>query len=71
MNPAKLLVTLGIVLIVAGLLWTVGARFGLGRLPGDMTIRREHWTLYFPLTTCLLLSVLLSLVVWVIGRFGR
>jgi len=65
---ARFLVVLGLVLLVAGLLWPYLSQIGLGRLPGDIVIQRENVTLYFPLMTCLLLSVLLSLVLWVVNR---
>jgi hypothetical protein len=54
--------------MVVGLLWPYLSQIGLGRLPGDIVIKRENVTLYFPLTTCLLLSALLSLVFWVVNR---
>jgi hypothetical protein len=53
---------------VIGLLWPYLSQIGLGRLPGDIVIERENMTLYFPLMTCLLLSVLFSLVFWVVNR---
>jgi hypothetical protein len=65
---ARFLVVLGLVLLLAGLLWPYLSQIGLGRLPGDIVIQRENVTLYFPLMTCLLLSVLLSLVLWVVNR---
>lgn len=65
---ARFLITLGIVSLAAGLLWPYLSRIGLGRLPGDFVIERESMTFYFPLTTCLLLSLLLSLVFWVLNR---
>ena len=65
---ARFLVVLGLVLLVAGLLWPYLSQIGLGRLPGDIVIQRENVTLYFPPMTCLLLSVLLSLVLWVVNR---
>ncbi|MFQ5927495.1 MAG: DUF2905 domain-containing protein [Terriglobia bacterium] len=66
----KLLLVFGIVLVVVGGLLTLGPKLPgrLGRLPGDIIIRRENFTLYFPLVTCLLLSVILSLVLWLSGR---
>ena len=66
----KLLLVFGIVLVVVGGLLTLGPKLPgrLGRLPGDIVIRREHFTLYFPLVTCLLLSVILSLLFWVFRR---
>jgi hypothetical protein len=65
---ARFLITLGIVSLAAGLLWPYLSRIGLGRMPGDFVIERESMTFYFPLTTCLLLSLLLSLVFWVLNR---
>ena len=65
---ARSLVVLGLVLLVAGLLWPYLSQIGLGRLPGDIVIQRENVTLYFPLMTCLLMSVLFTLVFWVVNR---
>ena len=65
---ARFLIVLGLVILVAGLLWPYLSQIGLGRLPGDIVIERENMTLYFPLMTCLLLSVLFSLVFWVVNR---
>lgn len=66
----KLLLTFGLVLAALGLLLTLGPKLPgrLGRLPGDIIIRRENFTFYFPLVTCLLLSVILSLLFWLLGR---
>ena len=66
-----MLILVGIVLVGAGVLWLLGGRVGLGRLPGDIVVRGERSTFYFPLATCLLLSVLLSLVMWLVQRVGR
>ena len=64
----KLLVTLGVILVVAGLLWPYLSRLGLGRLPGDITIEGEHGDFYFPIVTCIILSVVLSLLLWLFRR---
>lgn len=61
---ARVLITLGLVILAIGLLWPYLSRLGLGRLPGDIVIQRENMTLYFPLMTCLLVSLLL----WVANR---
>ena len=70
MPLGRLLITLGLVLVVAGLLVTFAGRLPirLGRLPGDISIHGKNSSFYFPLTTCLLLSVLLSLVLWILRR---
>ena len=65
---ARFLIILGLVILVAGLLWPYLSRIGLGRLPGDIVIERDNMTLYFPLMTCLLLSVVLSLLFWLVNR---
>ncbi len=69
---ARLLIALGILLIVTGLLWGPISRLGLGRLPGDIVIERESFRLYVPVTSAILVSVVLSLVIGVIRMFtGR
>jgi DUF2905 family protein len=65
----RLLVIIGLVLVMAGLAWPYLARLGLGRLPGDIVIRGEHGGFYFPIVTCVLISVVLSAIFWLIGRF--
>ncbi|BAU27022.1 hypothetical protein DFP93_104106 [Aneurinibacillus soli] len=71
MNPmAKLLIIGGVILIVIGLLWQVGGRFlNLGRLPGDIVVEKENFRFYFPVVTCIVLSVVLSLIMYVIRLF--
>lgn len=72
MNPiAKLLVILGAIMIVVGLLWQVGGRFlPLGKLPGDIVVEKENFRFYFPIVTCILISVVLSLIGYLF-RFFR
>jgi hypothetical protein len=65
---ARWLIILGVVLLLAGLLWPWLSRLGLGRLPGDIRIETEGGGFYFPLMTCLIISVVLSLVLWLIRR---
>ncbi len=70
----KLLVIAGIVLVVAGVVLMAGSRFsyfGLGRLPGDIAYKGRHGYFYFPIVTCLLLSLLLTLVLWLISFLTR
>ncbi len=64
----KLLITLGIILLVAGLLWPLISKLGLGRLPGDIIIRREGFSFYFPLTTMIIISIVLTLIFRFWGR---
>ena len=65
---ARTLIVLGLVILLVGLLWPYLSRIGLGRLPGDIVIERENMTFYFPLMTCLLVSVVLSVVFWIANR---
>jgi hypothetical protein len=64
----KLLVIIGLVLVAAGLLWPYLARLGLGRLPGDIAVQGEHGGFYFPIVTCIVVSVVLSLIFWLAGK---
>ena len=64
----RALIAVGLVLVVAGLLWPLWAKLGLGRLPGDIRIEREGYSLYIPLTTGLIVSGLISLVLWFLRR---
>ena len=65
----KLLLGLGLFLAVAGLfLWKIAGRTPIGRLPGDIFIQKPGFTFYFPLATCILLSVVLSLLLWLLRR---
>jgi hypothetical protein len=65
---ARLLVILGLAILLIGLFWPYLCRFGWGRLPGDIVIERDNVTFYFPLMTCLLLSLLFSLIFWAVNR---
>ncbi len=69
----KLLVIAGVLLALVGLLiWGLGSKFAwFGNLPGDIRVERENFTFYFPIVSMLLLSVALSGVLWLIGKFFR
>ena len=66
----RMLIVAGAVLIVVGILFTFGERLPIrfGRLPGDITIRGKNTTFYFPVVTCVILSVVLSLIGWLFRR---
>jgi hypothetical protein len=65
----KTLIFLGILLVALGLLFSLGSKVPwLGRLPGDIYIYRGNFTFYFPLTTCILLSLLITLVLYLFRR---
>ena len=66
----RVLIILGILLVIIGLTVSYGPRmpFRIGRLPGDIYIHRNNTTFYFPIVTCILVSVVLSLVMWIFNR---
>jgi Protein of unknown function (DUF2905) len=64
----RLLIVIGLLIAAAGLLWPWIAKLGLGRLPGDIRIETQHGVFYFPLATSLLVSVILTLVLWLLRR---
>lgn len=68
MGFSRLLITLGIILVVAGLLWPYLTKLGLGRLPGDIVVERENSRFYFPVTTSILISLILSLLFWLFRK---
>lgn len=65
----KILIATGIVLVIAGLIFHFGKGLPLGRLPGDIHIKKENFSFYFPLTTGVLLSIILSLILYLVNRF--
>lgn len=71
MNLGKLLIVVGGVIVVVGLLLLLAGRLNLplGRLPGDFTYRGKNTVIYFPLATSLLLSVIISVILYLISRF--
>lgn len=65
---ARLLIATGVALVLLGLAWPWLAKLGLGRLPGDIVIERDGLRLYFPIVTCLLISVVVTVVLWWLRR---
>ena len=64
----RFLIIAGIVLVALGLLWPFIQRIGLGRLPGDIVIERPGFSFYFPIVTSIVISVVLSLLLWLLNR---
>jgi hypothetical protein len=62
------LILFGLLLVVLGIAWPWLAKLGLGRLPGDLRIERDGFGFYFPITTSLLISIVLSLLLWLFRR---
>ena len=65
---AKWLITIGIILVVLGLTWPLLAKLGLGSLPGDIKFERKGFTFYFPITTSILISLAITLILWIFRR---
>jgi hypothetical protein len=65
---SRTLIVFGIVIVLIGVLWPWLGRLGLGHLPGDIVIDRGNVKFYFPITTCVLISVVISLILWAVNR---
>jgi len=68
MNVQRVLIGLGLLILIVGIAWPMLSRSGLGRLPGDIVVNRGNATLYFPLVTCLIVSIVLSVLLWLFNR---
>jgi hypothetical protein len=68
MSLPRLLIIFGLVLVAVGLLWPLAAKLGLGRLPGDIVIERDNFRLYLPIGTSVLISIVLSVILWLLNR---
>ena len=65
---SRFLIVLGVVLIVAGVLWPWLRKLGFGRLPGDIRYEKDGFSFYFPLTTGLIISVVITLILWILRK---
>ncbi len=71
-HPGWLLIVIGILIALIGLVWLLGPPLPwLGKLPGDIVIQRDNFKFYFPLTTCILLSLLLTGILWLVRFFSK
>ena len=68
MDMQRFLIGLGLLILIAGIAWPVLSRIGLGRLPGDIMIQRGGTSFYFPIVTCILISIVLSVLMWLFNR---
>jgi hypothetical protein len=64
----RILLTIGLVFVALALLWPLVQKIGLGRLPGDIAIERDNFRFYFPLTTSILISLVIMLIVWLMRK---
>jgi hypothetical protein len=68
MDVQRFLIALGLVILVTGIAWPILSRIGFGRLPGDIMFQRGGATFYFPLVTCIIISIVLSALFWLFNR---
>jgi Protein of unknown function (DUF2905) len=68
MSISRVLIGLGLIILLVGITWPWLSRLGLGRLPGDIVVERENFHFYFPLATSIIVSIILSAILWVLNR---
>jgi hypothetical protein len=68
MDMQRFLIGFGVLLLIVGIAWPLLSRLGIGRLPGDIMFQRGGTTFYFPLVTCIIVSVALSALFWLFNR---
>lgn len=66
---AKLLIAVGIIVVIVGVLMLLNIKIPFGKLPGDIVIKKENFTFAFPIATCIIASIILSFVIWIISKF--
>jgi len=64
----KSLIIIGVIVILAGILWPWLAKLPLGRLPGDIVVNKPHLKIFFPITTMIIVSVIISVVLWLLRK---
>jgi hypothetical protein len=67
-NTGKILIIAGIILVAAGLLYVLGAPFNIGKLPGDIYVKRGNFSFYFPLASCIVISVIIAAILYFTGK---
>jgi DUF2905 family protein len=68
MDMQRFLIGLGLVILIVGIAWPLVSRIGLGRLPGDIVLERGGTSFYFPIVTCIVVSIVLSAIFWLFNR---
>ncbi len=68
MDMQRFLIGLGLVILIVGIAWPLVSRIGLGRLPGDIVLERGGTSFYFPIVTCIIISIVLSAIFWFFNR---
>lgn len=67
----KTLIAIGLILVAIGLVWLLAERLGLGHLPGDIIIKRDWGTIYIPITTSIVISLVLSVCFWIVSKLSQ
>lgn len=67
-NMQKLFIILGVIFLITGIAWPILKKLHLGHLPGDIVIQKENFSFYFPLATCIIISVILSIIFWIVKK---
>jgi len=67
----KWLVFLGLIIVAIGLIIMLLGRFGIFKLPGDLAFASKSWRIFIPITTCIIISIVLTLILWIISFFNR
>ena len=70
-HPGWLLIIVGLIIAGIGAVWLLAPSSLVGRLPGDIAIERENFRFYFPIVTCILISVVLTGIIWLVRFFSR
>lgn len=65
----RTLITIGILIVLGGILWPYISKLPFGRLPGDIVIEKENFKFYFPIVTMILLSAVISIIIWIVRKF--
>lgn len=66
---AKLFIAIGIIVVIVGVLMLLNIKIPFGKLPGDIVIKKENFTFAFPIVTCIIASLILSFIMWIISKF--
>lgn len=66
---SRVLIIFGSILILVGILWQYIKKLNLGNLPGDIVFKRNDFSFYFPIMTCIILSIIVSLIFWIVNKF--
>lgn len=68
MGMQRVLIILGILILIAGIAWPWLGKLGLGRLPGDIAVKKDNFAFYFPITTSIVISLVVSLIFWLFRK---